>query len=150
MANKRDYYEVLGIDKSADEAAIKNAYRKLAKKYHPDVNPGDKTAEEKFKEVNEAYQVLSNPQKRAQYDQFGHDGPQAGFGGGGYGDFSGFGGGGFGGFDDIFNIFTGGGFGGGGRPNGPMRGDDLRYDLTISFEEAAMGCEKDINLVRDE
>ena len=119
MANKRDYYEVLGIDKSADEAAIKNAYRKLAKKYHPDVNPGDKTAEEKFKEVNEAYQVLSNPQKRAQYDQFGHDGPQAGFGGGG-------------------------------RPNGPMRGDDLRYDLTISFEEAAMGCEKDINLVRDE
>ena len=149
MANKRDYYEVLGIDKSADEAAIKNAYRKLAKKYHPDVNPGDKTAEEKFKEVNEAYQVLSNPQKRAQYDQFGHDGPQAGFGGGGYGDFSGFGGG-FGGFDDIFNIFTGSGFGGGGRPNGPMRGDDLRYDLTISFEEAAMGCEKDINLVRDE
>ena len=150
MANKRDYYEVLGIQKGADEAAIKNAYRKLAKKYHPDVNPGDKTAEEKFKEVNEAYQVLSNPQKRAQYDQFGHDGPQAGFGGGGYGDFSGFGGGGFGGFDDIFNIFTGGGFGGGGRPNGPMRGDDLRYDLTISFEEAAMGCEKDINLVRDE
>ena len=150
MANKRDYYEVLGIDKSADEAAIKSAYRKLAKKYHPDVNPGDKTAEEKFKEVNEAYQVLSNPQKKAQYDQFGHDGPQAGFGGGGFGDFSGFGGGGFGGFDDIFNIFTGGGFGGGGRPNGPMRGDDLRYDLTISFEEAAMGCEKDINLVRDE
>ena len=150
MANKRDYYEVLGIQKGADEATIKNAYRKLAKKYHPDVNPGDKTAEEKFKEVNEAYQVLSNPQKRAQYDQFGHDGPQAGFGGGGYGDFSGFGGGGFGGFDDIFNIFTGGGFGGGGRPNGPMRGDDLRYDLTISFEEAAMGCEKDINLVRDE
>ena len=149
MANKRDYYEVLGIQKGADEATIKNAYRKLAKKYHPDVNPGDKTAEEKFKEVNEAYQVLSNPQKRAQYDQFGHDGPQAGFGGG-YGDFSGFGGGGFGGFDDIFNIFTGGGFGGGGRPNGPMRGDDLRYDLTISFEEAAMGCEKDINLVRDE
>ena len=82
MANKRDYYEVLGIDRSADEAAIKSAYRKLAKKYHPDVNPGDKTAEEKFKEVNEAYQVLSNPQKRAQYDQFGHDGPQAGFGGG--------------------------------------------------------------------
>ena len=94
MANKRDYYEVLGIQKGADEATIKNAYRKLAKKYHPDVNPGDKTAEEKFKEVNEAYQVLSNPQKRAQYDQFGHDGPQAGFGGGGYGDFSGFGGGG--------------------------------------------------------
>ena len=86
MANKRDYYEVLGVDKGADEAAIKKAYRQLAKKYHPDVNPGDKTAEEKFKEVNEAYQVLSNPQQRAQYDQFGHDGPQAsGFGGGGFG-----------------------------------------------------------------
>ncbi len=150
MANKRDYYEVLGVEKGADEAAIKSAYRKLAKKYHPDVNPGDKTAEEKFKEVNEAYQVLSNPQKRAQYDQFGHDGPQAsGFGGGGFGDFSGFGG--FGGFEDIFNIFTGGGgFGGGARRNGPMRGDDLRVDVTISFEEAALGCEKEINLVRDE
>ena len=150
MANKRDYYEVLGVPKNADDAAIKSAYRKLAKKYHPDVNPGDKTAEEKFKEVNEAYQVLSNPQKRAQYDQFGHDGPQAsGFGGGGFGDFSGFSGG-FGGFEDIFSSVFGGGFGGGARPNGPMRGDDLRYDLTISFEEAAMGCEKDVNLVRDE
>ena len=145
MADKRDYYEVLGVDKGADDATIKRAYRSLAKKYHPDVNPGDKTAEEKFKEVNEAYQVLSNPQKRAQYDQFGHDGPQAS----GFGDFSGFGGGGFGGFEDIFSSVFGGGFGGG-RPNGPMRGDDLRYDLTISFEEAAMGCEKDINLVRDE
>ena len=151
MANKRDYYEVLGIEKGADDAAIKKAYRQLAKKYHPDVNPGDKTAEEKFKEVNEAYQVLSNPQKRAQYDQFGHDGPQAGgFGGGGFGDFSGFGGGGFGGFEDIFSSVFGGGFGGGARQNGPVPGDDLRYDLTISFEEAAMGCEKEINLVRDE
>jgi len=151
MANKRDYYEVLGVAKDADEAAIKKAYRTLAKKYHPDVNPGNATAEEKFKEVNEAYQVLSNPQKRAQYDQFGHDGPQAGgFGGGGFGDFSGFGGGGFGGFEDIFSSVFGGGFGGGGRSNGPVRGDDLRYDLTISFEEAAMGCEKEINLVRDE
>ena len=149
MANKRDYYEVLGVDKGADEAAIKRAYRTLAKKYHPDVNPGDKTAEEKFKEVNEAYQVLSNPEKRAQYDQFGHDGPQAGFGGG-YGDFSGFGGG-FGGFEDIFNMFTGGGFGGGSaRRNGPIQGDDLRVDITISFEEAALGCEKEIKLVRDE
>ena len=120
---KRDYYEVLGVDKNADDATIKRAYRQLAKKNHPDVNPGDKDAEERFKEINEAYQVLSNPQKRAQYDQFGHDGPQAGFGGGA---------------------------GGGARSNGPVPGDDLRYDLTLSFEEAALGCEKEINLVRDE
>ena len=147
---KKDYYEVLGVDKNADDAAIKRAYRQLAKKNHPDVNPGDKDAEERFKEINEAYQVLSNPQKRAQYDQFGHDGPQAGFGGGGYGDFSGFSGGGFGGFEDIFSSFFGGGAGGGARSNGPVPGDDLRYDLTLSFEEAALGCEKEINLVRDE
>ena len=144
---KRDYYEVLGIDKGADEAAIKKAYRTLAKKNHPDVNPGDKEAEERFKEINEAYQVLSNPQKRAQYDQFGHDGPQ-GFGGGAYSDFSGFGGG-FGGFDDIFSTIFGGGFGGG-RRNGPVPGDDLRCDVTVTLEEAAFGCEKEINLVRDE
>ena len=151
MANKRDYYEVLGVAKDADEATIKKAYRQLAKKYHPDVNPGDKDAEEKFKEVNEAYQTLSDPQKRASYDQFGPDGPQAGFGGGGggFGGFSGFEGGGFGGFEDIFSSFFGGGMGGQQR-NGPIPGDDLRYDLTISFEEAAMGCEKEINLVRDE
>lgn len=144
---KRDYYEVLGVDKGADEATIKKAYRTLAKKNHPDVNPGDKEAEERFKEINEAYQVLSNPQKRAQYDQFGHDGPQ-GFGGGAYSDFSGFGGG-FGGFDDIFSTIFGGG-GGGARRNGPVPGDDLRYDLTITLDEAAFGCEKEINLVRDE
>ena len=150
MANKRDYYEVLGVAKDADEAAIKKAYRQLAKKYHPDVNPGDKDAEEKFKEVNEAYQTLSDPQKRASYDQFGPDGPQAGFGGGGFGGFSGFeGAGGFGGFEDIFSTIFGGGMGGAQR-NGPIPGDDLRYDLTISFEEAVMGCEKEINLVRDE
>ena len=143
---KRDYYEVLGVDRGADEAAIKKAYRTLAKKNHPDVNPGDKEAEERFKEINEAYQVLSNPQKRAQYDQFGHDGPQ-GFGGGGYGDFSGFGGG-FGGFEDIFSTIFGGG--GGARRNGPIPGDDLRYDLSITLDEAAFGCEKEINLVRDE
>ena len=143
---KRDYYEVLGVDKSADDATIKAAYRKLAKKNHTDVNPGDKDAEERFKEINEAYQVLSNPQKRAEYDQYGHDGPQAsGFGGGGYGDFSG----GFGGFEDLFSTFFGGGAAGA-RSNGPVPGDDLRYDLTISFEEAALGCEKEINLVRDE
>ena len=155
MANKRDYYEVLGVPKDADEAAIKQAYRTLAKKNHPDANPDDPGAEDRFKEINEAYQVLSNPQKRAQYDRFGHEGPQAGgFGGGGFGGgFGGFGGdgfsGGFGGFEDILNMFTGGGFGGG-RSNGPVRGDDLRYDMTLSFEEAALGCEKDINLVRDE
>ena len=145
---KRDYYEVLGVDKGADDATIKRAYRQLAKKNHPDVNPGDKDAEERFKEINEAYQVLSDPQKRAQYDQFGHDGPQAGFGQGGYGDFSGFSGG-FGGFDDIFSTIFGGA-NGGGRNSGPIPGDDLRYDLTLTFEEAALGCEKDINLVRDE
>ena len=148
---KRDYYEVLGIDKGADEATIKKAYRTLAKKNHPDVNPGDKDAEERFKEINEAYQVLSNPQKRAQYDQFGHDGPQ-GFGGGsgGYGDFSGFGGGSGFGFDvnDIFSSFFGGGAGG--RSNGPVPGDDLRYDISITLNEADSGCEKEINLVRDE
>ena len=148
---KRDYYEVLGVERTADEAAIKAAYRKLAKKLHPDVNPGDKDAEEKFKEVNEAYQVLSDPQKRAQYDRFGHQQPGAG-GAGGYGDFSGFGG--FGGFDveDIFSSFFGGGFGGSRarREQGPVPGADLRYDIAISFEEAAKGCEKEINLVRDE
>lgn len=146
---KRDYYEVLGVDKNADDATIKKAYRALAKKNHPDVNPGDKEAEERFKEINEAYQVLSNPQKRAQYDQFGHDGPQ-GFGGnsGAYSDFSGFGGFG-GGFEDIFSSFFGGGSGGTHR-NGPVPGDDLRYDLTITLDEAAFGCEKEINLVRDE
>ena len=133
---KRDYYEVLGVDKNADDAAIKKAYRPLAKKNHPDVNPGDKEAEERFKEINEAYQVLSNPQKRAQYDQFGHDGPQ-GFGGGGYSDFSGFGGGGFGGFEDIFSSFFGGGAGGAQR-NGPVPGDDLRYEMKLTFEEDAI------------
>lgn len=145
---KRDYYEVLGVDRKADDAAIKKAYRALAKKYHPDVNPGNKDAEEKFKEVNEAYQVLSNPEKRAQYDRFGHDGPQ-GFGGGGYSDFSNFAQG-FDGFDDIFSTIFGGGMGGNARRNGPARGDDMRYDLTLTLEEAAYGCEKEINLVRDE
>ena len=144
---KRDYYEVLGVDKGADEATIKKAYRALAKKNHPDVNPGDKDAEERFKEINEAYQVLSNPQKRQQYDQFGHDGPQ-GFGGGGYSDFSG-GFGGFGGFEDIFSTIFGGGAAGAQR-NGPVPGEDLRYDVTITLDEAAFGCEKEINLVRDE
>ena len=147
---KRDYYEVLGIERSADDAAIKKAYRTLAKKYHPDVNPGDKEAEEKFKEVNEAYSVLSDAQKRSRYDQFGSvDGPQGGAGGfDGFGGFGGFGGGGFGGFEDIFNMFTGGGSSQ--RRNVPMQGDDIRMNLILSFEEAAKGCTKDINLSRIE
>jgi molecular chaperone DnaJ len=144
---KRDYYEVLGVQKGADDAAIKKAYRQLAKKLHPDVNPGNQQAEEKFKEVNEAYQVLSDAQKRAAYDQYGFDGPQAqGFGGGA---------GGFGGFgfdsinvDDIFSSFFGGGMHR--QRNGPIPGDDLRYDITLTFEEAAKGCEKQLDLVRDE
>lgn len=146
--DKRDYYEVLGVAKTATDDEIKKAYRTLAKKYHPDLNGGDKDCEAKFKEVNEAYEVLSDPQKRARYDQFGHEDPRAGGAGGGYGDFTG----GFGGgFDDIFSAFFGGGFGGGGqRARGPQRGDDLRYDLTITFEEAAFGCEKEISVTRDE
>lgn len=144
---KRDYYEVLGLDKGADEAAIKKAYRKLAMKYHPDRNPGDKEAEEKFKEINEAYEVLSDPNKRARYDQFGH----AGVGGNGQGGFEGFSG--FGGFDDIFgDIFDmfGGGFGSSRRRSGPQKGADLKYEFTISFEEAAFGADKEINITRHE
>ena len=143
---KRDYYEVLGIERSADDAAIKKAYRTLAKKYHPDVNPGDKDAEEKFKEVNEAYSVLSDAQKRSRYDQFGsEDGPTGGASG-----FEGFGGfGGFGGFDDIFNMFTGGGASQQ-RRNVPMQGDDIRMSVMLTFEEAAKGCTKEINLSRIE
>lgn len=146
MADKRDYYEVLGVDKNADEAAIKRAYRTLAKKYHPDMNPGDKEAERKFKEVNEAYAVLSDPDKKAKYDQYGFAGvdPNAGFGEGGFGGFSGFDGSDI--FGDIFSSF----FGGGGqssqtRRNGPTRGNDVLARVTISFEEAAFGCKKEIS-----
>lgn len=141
MATKRDYYEVLGVDKSASDDELKKAYRKLARQYHPDVNPGDTEAEEKFKEVNEAYEVLSDSAKRAQYDQFGHDGPGAGAGFGGFG-----GAGGFGDMGDIFDMFFGGGMGS--SQKGPRKGADLRYDLTIDFEEAVFGTEKTITIPR--
>ena len=148
MADKRDYYEVLGLKKGASDDEIKKAFRKMAMKYHPDKNPGDKSAEEKFKEINEAYAVLSDPDKKDKYDRFGHAGvdPNAGFGGGGFG--GGFGG--FGGFEDIFDMFGGAfsGFGGGGRSgarrNGPRKGSDLQKSLTIDFEEAAFGTKKQI------
>ena len=155
MADKRDYYEVLGVEKSASEEQLKKAYRKLAMKYHPDTNPDDKDAEQKFKEINEAYGVLSDKDKRARYDQFGHAGVDPNFGAGGPGGGNPFGGG-FGGFDfgdlgDIFNMF-GGGFGGGRRadPNAPRRGSDVETVITIDFVEAAMGCEKDIEITRIE
>ncbi len=145
MADKRDYYEVLGVAKGASEDEIKKAYRKLAKKYHPDLNPGDKDAEAKFKEVNEAYEVLSDHEKRARYDQFGHAGVDPNFGGGAAGG-SPFQGGGFD-FTDIFDSFFGGGFGGTRRanPNAPRRGSDVQANLVISFEEAAKGCKKTIS-----
>lgn len=151
MADKRDYYEVLGVSKGASEDEIKKAYRKEAKKYHPDLHPGDKECEMKFKEVNEAYEVLSDKQKRSKYDQFGHAGVDPNFnaGGGGFG--SGFGG--FGDFGDIFSDLFGGGFsgfGGGARRNGPKRGRDIHYTVDITFEEAAFGCKKQINLTKQD
>ena len=149
--NKRDYYEVLGVQKGASEEEIKKAYKKMARKYHPDLNPGDKDAEEKFKEVNEAYEVLSDSEKKARYDQFGFAGvdPNFGAGGGGYGGGAGFD---FGDLGDIFGSFFGGGFGGGRRtnPNAPQRGESIRLSLAISFEEAAFGCEKELELDRYE
>ncbi len=151
---KRDYYEVLGVGRGATDDEIKKAYRKLAKKYHPDMNPDDKTAEAKFKEVNEAYEVLSDREKRSRYDQFGHAGVDPNFGAGG-------GGGGFGGFEDLdlgdlFGTFFGGGFGGFGgggsssRANAPRQGESLRATITISFTEAAFGCDKELELNRTE
>ena len=150
---QRDYYEVLGLDKSADADAIKRAYRQLAKKYHPDLNPGNAEAEKNFKEVNEAYSILSDADKKAKYDQFGHAAfdPSAGAGGGYGGGFGGFGGGfgDFGDLGDIFGSIFGGGFGGGTqRRNGPQRGDDVGVRVTLTFEEAAFGCKKDISYNR--
>ena len=147
---KRDYYEVLAVERTATDDEIKKAYRKLAVKYHPDKNPGDKTAEEQFKELGEAYEVLCDPQKRALYDQYGHsafDRRTGGFGRGGFHDP----------FEVFREVFGGGGifedlFGGGGRqdPTQPQRGDDLRYDMEIAFEEAAHGCEKEITVTKPE
>ena len=147
--SKRDYYEVLGVSKDADDAAIKKAYRALAKKYHPDMNPGDAEAEKKFKEASEAYAVLSDAEKRRQYDQFGHAAFEGGAGGAG----------GFGGFDfngadfgDIFGDIFGDMFGGGGRRggranNGPMKGANIRKSIRITFEEAVFGCKKELEVI---
>ena len=147
---KRDYYEVLDLQKGATEDEIKKAYRKLAKKFHPDLHPGDKGAETRFKELNEAYEILSDATKRAQYDQFGHAGVDPSFGaGGGYG-------GGFSGFGDdidlgsIFESFFGGAFSSGSRRNAPQRGENIQASLMLSFEEAAFGCEKEIEIPRVE
>lgn len=146
MATKRDYYEVLEVDKGADESQIKSAYRKLAMKYHPDRNPDDKVAEDKFKEASEAYEVLSDDKKRQQYDQFGHAGAQGGFGGGGFsGDYSG-----FGGFEDIFENFFGGGFSSSRNKNAPRPGNNMRYNMKISFKEAFFGVEKKVSYNRTE
>ncbi len=147
--NKRDYYEVLGVQKSASEDEIKRAYRSLAKKYHPDMNPGDKEAEVKFKEVNEAYAVLSDAEKRSKYDRFGHDAFDPTSGGGGYGGFGGFGGADFD-FGDIFSSFFGGGTTTRSRANAPVEGDDVGTRVSISFEEAAFGCKKEISFARIE
>jgi len=141
---KRDYYEVLGVDKNADEAAIKKAYRVLAKKYHPDANPGDTEAEKKFKEASEAYAVLSDPEKKRQYDQFGHAAFEGGAGGAGGFDFSGTDFGDI--FGDIFGDFFGGSRSRSARNNGPMKGANLRTSVRINFEEAVFGCQKEIEL----
>lgn len=143
---KRDYYEVLGVEKNADDAAIKKAYRALAKKYHPDMNPGDAEAEKKFKEASEAYAVLSDPEKRKQYDQFGHAAFDGGAGGGGFGGFD-FSGADFSDiFGDIFGDFFGGRRGSGRDSNGPMKGSNIRTSVRITFEEAVFGTEKEIEL----
>ena len=157
---KRDYYEVLGVSKTATDAEIKKAYRKLAMKYHPDYNPGDKEAEEKFKEVNEANEVLSDPKKRQLYDQYGFAGVDPAYaaqngGGPGAGGFGGFGGDGVD-LGDIFGDIFGGGFGGFGgssrraNPNAPRKGQDIRVRITLSFDEAVHGCKKNITITRQQ
>lgn len=155
MAEKRDYYEVLGVSKDATEDQLKKAYRKLAKENHPDLHPGDKECEARFKEINEAYEVLSDADKRAKYDRFGHAAfdPSQGYGGqggfGGFGDFGGFSD--FGGFGDIFgDIFGFGGSGGGKNPNAPRKGENLRANVNIKFEEAAFGVKKEVFVTRVE
>ena len=156
MAEKRDYYEVLGLSKGATAEEIKKAYRKLAMKYHPDYNPGDKNAEEKFKEINEANEVLSDPEKRQRYDQYGFAGvdPSYGAGQGGFG--GGFGGAGGVDLGDIFGDIFGGGFGGFGgssrsaNPNAPRKGQDIRVRITLTFDEAVHGCKKNITITRQQ
>ena len=146
MADKRDYYETLGINKGASADEIKKAYRSLAKKYHPDMNPGNAEAEQKFKEINEAYGVLSDPDKKSKYDQYGHAAfdQTSGFGGGGFG--------GFGGFDfdmgDIFSSFFGGSSSSSRRANAPQQGDDIGVRIILSFEEAFFGCKKEVSYAR--
>lgn len=155
MADKRDYYEVLGVSKGASDDEIKKAYRKMAKQYHPDLNPGNSEAEAKFKECNEAYEVLSDADKKAKYDRFGHAGVDPNYGAGAGGGFDGFGGMGFD-MGDIFSSIFGSGFGGGfggsqrTNPNAPQRGGDLQTNITISFEEAAKGCKKTVEVNRVE
>lgn len=147
MAEKRDYYEVLGVSKGASDDEIKRSYRKLAKKYHPDVNPGDKEAEAKFKEIGEAYEVLSDAEKKSRYDQFGFAGVDPNYGGGAGGGFGGFGGMGFDDLGDIFGSMFGGGFGGSQRRrNGPRRGSDIEESVLLSFEEAAFGIKKQLKI----
>jgi len=152
MADKKDFYEALGLNKGASDEEIKKAFRQQAKKYHPDVNSGDKNAEARFKEVNEAYEVLSDADKKARYDQFGHAGVDPGFsaGGGGFGGFSGFGGMDFD-LGDLFGSIFGGGGGSSSRNrNAPRKGERVRAETTVTFEEAAFGCEKDVSVMRVE
>ncbi len=149
MADKRDYYEVLGVSKGASDDELKKAYRKMAKQYHPDLNPNNKEAEGKFKEVNEAYEVLSDSDKKSRYDQYGHAGVDPSYGGGGAGGFGGFGGGGgFSDMGDIFESFFGGGFGGSSRsnPNGPRRGADIRANIIIDFMDACKGKRAEVRV----